>query len=80
MAKRQERQSPDDAMQRTVNAVIYDKKGNVLKDWPSFIIGRDTVGHGLSMSMGAAVFVDPKTGELVRKWDPWNVLGGNGEG
>lgn len=75
MAKRDVgRQRPDGPEYRTVDAVLFDKRGGVLREWPGFVIGADSVGHGLSMSMGAAVFVDPKSGELVRKWDPWGVL------
>lgn len=63
--------------QRVVLAVIYDKAGNVLREWPGFVIGKDKVGHGLSMSMGAARFVDTKSGEVVREWDPWGLLDGD---
>ena len=61
---------------RVVTAIIYSKKGGILREWPGFVIGRDSVGHGLSMSMGAARFIDASTGELVRAWDPWNLLDG----
>jgi hypothetical protein len=61
---------------RVVLAVIYDKAGNVLREWPGFVIGRDKVGHGTSMAMGAVQFIDPESGELVRAWNPWGVLGG----
>ena len=60
-----------------VLAVFYDKAGFPLREWPGFVVGKDAVGHGLSMAMGAARFVDPKSGELVRKWDPWGVLDGD---
>lgn len=77
MAKREGgRQRPDGPECRTVDARFYDKTGGLLREWPEFVIGADSVGHGMSMAMGAAVFVDPATGELVRKWDPWGVLGG----
>lgn len=68
---------PDGPEFRLVDARFYDKAGGLLRDWPGFVIGRDRVGHGLSMAMGAAVFVDPRTGELVRRWDPWGVLDGD---
>lgn len=61
---------------RVVLAVIYDKTGNVLREWPGFVIGKDKVGHGTSMAMGAVRFIDPESGELVRAWNPWGVLGG----
>ena len=78
MAKREGvRQRPDGPELRTVDARLYDKSGVVLREWPGFVIGADQVGHGLSMAMGAVVFVDPGTGELVRKWDPWGVLDGD---
>ena len=62
---------------RVVLAVFYDKAGFPLREWPGFVVGKDAVGHGLSMAMGAARFVDPRSGELVRKWDPWGVLDGD---
>lgn len=62
---------------RVVTAIIYSKKGGILREWPGFVIGKDAVGHGLSMTMGAVRFIDPATGELVRAWDPWNLLDGD---
>ena len=66
-----------DAENRVVLAVVYAKQGGILRELPGFVIGKDKVGHGLSMSMGAARFIDPATGELVRKWDPWHLLDGD---
>ena len=69
---------PSDALSgpehRDVLAVVYDKQGNVMAREP-FTIGKDQMGHGRSMAMGAVRFVDPKTGKQVQKWDPWGVLG-----
>lgn len=72
-----DRQRPDGPEHVVVDARFYDKAGGVLREWPGFVIGADSVGHGLSMAIGAARFVDPRSGELVRKWDPWNLLDGD---
>ena len=59
---------------QVVTAVIYSKQGGILRELRGFVIGKDKVGHGLSMTMGAVRFIDPATGELVRAWNPWGVL------
>ena len=63
-----------DPEHRLVLAVVYDKTGAVMAE-REFVLGRDVMGHGRSMAMGAVRFVDPVSGELVRKWDPWGLLG-----
>jgi hypothetical protein len=74
MKKQSDATRPSGPEHREVLAVVYDKQGNVMAREP-FTIGRDQMGHGRSMAMGAVRFVDPKTGKQVQKWDPWGVLG-----
>ena len=59
---------------QVVTAVVYAKQGGIMRELKGFVIGKDKVGHSLSMTMGAVRFVDPSTGEVVRKWDPWGLL------
>jgi len=58
-----------------VTVVAYDRAGTEIRRLEGFRVGHDGVGHALSMVMGAALFVDPASGEVVRRWNPWGVLG-----
>lgn len=71
--KRRAREHPEVPV-TTVTLIAVDRDGNELRRLPGFRIGQDSVGHGLSMAMGAAVFVNEENGEVVRKWNPWGVL------
>jgi hypothetical protein len=73
MKKQSDVARPSGPEYREVLAVVYDKSGQVMVQQP-FTIGRDQMGHGRSMAMGAVRFVDPKTGKMVQKWDPWGIL------
>ena len=60
---------------KIVTLVAYDRAGTEIRRLENFRMGADSVGHALSMVMGAALFVDPSSGEVVRRWNPWGVLG-----
>lgn len=41
-----------------------------------FVRHRDQVPMGVSITMGAGVLLDPRTGESIFKWNPWGILPG----
>lgn len=48
--------------------------GEVLWSHPGFVVSRDRVPRGVAMAMRAMLLVDAKSGEVLRRWDPWRVL------
>lgn len=54
--------------------VAYGKDGVEIWRREDFAMGMDQVPTGISITMGAGVIVDPKTGERLHAWDPWDVL------
>lgn len=55
--------------------VAFDGRGAELFRAEGFRAGRDMVPRGVSMAMRASVLLDPSTGEVLRQWNPWGVLG-----
>ncbi len=53
---------------------VYDRAGKVLWVGENFRRHVDTIPGQLSLSMGAARLVDPKTKAVYFTWDPWDVL------
>ena len=54
---------------------VYDRKGNSIYVEEDFHAGHDKMPAGVAISAGGTVIVEPKTGEVLARWDPWNVLG-----
>jgi len=75
MAKRGEGKAPMEAADSKVGTYIaYDKKGVEFWRREGFRAGRDTIPAGISLSMGAMQIVDPASGVVLGKWNPWNVI------
>jgi len=51
--------------------VAYDGSGNELWRRDEFEIGRDKVPSGIALAMKSMTIVDPATGDVISKWDPW---------
>jgi len=54
--------------------LAYDRSGREIWRKEGFVVGRDSAPPGLSVVMGASRIIDPATGEVLRSWNPWNVL------
>jgi hypothetical protein len=52
----------------------FGADGAVLWSQVGFAAGRDRVPRGVGMAMRAMLLVDAKSGEVLRRWDPWRVL------
>lgn len=60
---------------RTGTYTAYAKSdGRVIYTKENFLEHHDKVPMGISMTMGAAHLVDPKSGEVLFAWDPWDIL------
>ena len=55
--------------------IVYDRQGAEIHKAEDFTAGRDKMPAGISLTAGASVVLDPRTGEVLKRWDPWNVLG-----
>lgn len=53
--------------------IAYDKKGEEIWRKDDFEAGRDSVPTGISIVMGAGEIIDPSSGEVVHRWNPWSV-------
>lgn len=53
----------------------YGPDGEVFWVRDGFRIGHDQVPLGASIGMVAGTVTDPKTGEIIHKWDPHHTLG-----
>jgi hypothetical protein len=54
--------------------IAYKPDGSELWKKENFIIGEDKVPSGVSMGMAAGRIIDAKTGEQLKRWNPWGVL------
>lgn len=61
---------------RTGTYVAWAKTAPHAEIWrmEGFVEHHDKVPTGISITMGAAALVDPKTGEYLFTWDPWGIL------
>jgi hypothetical protein len=51
----------------------FDAKGRVLWECENFTAGKDKAPAGVSMSMSSMQIVDPESGEVLVKWNPWGA-------
>lgn len=54
--------------------VAYGPGGEEIYSKPGYIVGDDIVPFGVSVCMKAMKIVDPKTGEVIKTWNPWGVI------
>lgn len=74
MAPKKDQSGPNIEPSEVGRYVAFDKDGNEIWRKDDFVIGHDTIPEGLSIGMKAMRIVDPKTGAVLKKWDPWDVL------
>lgn len=54
--------------------IAYDGDGNELWRKDDFTVGRDKAPGGVLFAMKAMKIIDPKSGEVIARWNPWGVL------
>lgn len=54
--------------------VGYARDGSEIFRKEEWRDGVDQVSHGLSIGLGATQIIDPKSGEILHQWNPWDVL------
>ena len=59
---------------RSGTYIAYGPDGNEIWKMEGFHIGYDSVPTGISIGMKAGRIVDPKSGERIAQWNPWNLL------
>jgi hypothetical protein len=54
--------------------IAYNAAGDEIWRKEDFVIGKDEVPRGLSIGMKAMTIVNPKSGEILKRWNPWHVI------
>lgn len=69
------KEAANDNVARVVGVYVgYDGDGVEVYRDESYEIGLTTIPYGLSISMKAMKILDPKTGEVLKSWNPWDVV------
>ena len=54
--------------------IAYDIDGKEIWRKDDYEIGHDQVPTGISICMKAMKIVNPKSGEVLKQWNPWDVV------